>query len=187
MHEDRGRPARLIEIARGDVVLRGIEWSGAEPAIVLLHGLAGYAGEWLPVVDRLDRQHRVVAFDQRGHGRSTRAPHDMSRFAHADDVASVIWSVAAAPVTLVGHSLGGHTAMLTAARYPDLVDRLVMIEASPGGPNPTAAAVAARWLTTWPVPFPTCDAAVDDAGHDVHLDQPAHVAENIIDWEPACR
>lgn len=162
--EDAGRPARCVEAVGGDVVLRGIQWPGAEPTIVLVHGLAGHAGEWVPVVVRLDERLGVVAFDQRGHGRSTRTPHGMTRSAHADDVAAVVRSVAAAPVTLVGHSLGGHTAMLTAVRHPDLVGRLVMIEASPGGPNPTAVDNAARWLASWPVPFPTRNAAVEFFG-----------------------
>jgi pimeloyl-ACP methyl ester carboxylesterase len=163
VNEARDLPARPVEIVRPDVVLRGVEWPAAEPAVVLLHGLAGHAGEWWPVVDRLRGHARVVAFDQRGHGHSTRAPQDMTRSAHVDDVACVISDIATAPVTLIGHSLGGHTAMLTAARRPDLVERLVIIEASPAR-NPTAAVDAARWLARWPRPFPTRDAAIDFFG-----------------------
>jgi pimeloyl-ACP methyl ester carboxylesterase len=62
-------------------------------------------------------------------------------------------------VILVGQSLGGHTAMLTAAAHPELVRALVLVEAGPGGPNPGVPADIGAWLDSWPVPFASPEAA----------------------------
>ena len=67
--------------------------------------------------------------DQRGHGRSTRRPADVSRQAFVDDVIAVIDQVFPGErCTLVGPPMGAHTAFLTGAFRPDLVERLVMPE-----------------------------------------------------------
>jgi pimeloyl-ACP methyl ester carboxylesterase len=54
---------------------------GPGAPVVLLHGLAGDAGEWDPLARRLSRCVRAVAVEQRGHGRSERYPADVSRAA----------------------------------------------------------------------------------------------------------
>lgn len=61
---------------------------------------------------------------------------------------------------LVGQSLGGHTAVLTAARHPGLVRALVLVEAGAGEPSPGTPADIGAWLDSWPVPFPSREAAV---------------------------
>ncbi|MBT2441104.1 alpha/beta hydrolase [Streptomyces sp. ISL-36] len=131
------------------------------PAVVLLHGLAGHAGEWDPLAARLQADgHRVVAVDQRGHGASERRPEDTSRAAYVADTLAVLDQLDVAQPLLVGQSLGGHTAMLTAAAHPGRLLGLVLVEAGPGGPNPGVTEEIGGWLASWPVPFPTRDAAV---------------------------
>ncbi|SNY66681.1 alpha/beta fold hydrolase [Paractinoplanes atraurantiacus] len=136
--------------------------SAGGPVTVLLHGLAGSAREMLPTATALAAAgHRAVALDQRGHGRSTRRPGDLSREAFVADVVALIREVADGPVTLVGQSMGGHTAMLTAAWHPDLVGRLVMLEAGVGGGE---RAELGRYFASWPLPFPTLEAAASFLG-----------------------
>ncbi|GAA1651213.1 pimeloyl-ACP methyl ester carboxylesterase [Actinoplanes couchii] len=134
--------------------------------VVLLHGLAGSAREMLPTAAALVDEHLVIVPDLRGHGRSTRRPADLSRRAYADDVAAVIGQLSGGQaVTLAGQSMGGHTALLTAAWHPDLVRRLVLLEAGVGGPP--GADYPARlgdWFASWPVPFPDAAAAADFLG-----------------------
>ena len=89
---------------------------GEGPAAVLVHGLAGHAGEWDGTAAWLGRTHRVVAPDARGHGRSERRPGDVSRTACVDDLAHWIELLGLAPALVIGQSLGGHTAFLLAAR-----------------------------------------------------------------------
>ncbi|MFH9826622.1 alpha/beta fold hydrolase [Streptomyces bobili] len=125
---------------------------------MLLHGLAGHAGEWDVLSGRLSSQYRVVALDQRGHGASERHPRDVCRAAYVADVIAVVEQLALQRPVLVGQSLGGHTAMLTAAAHPGLVRALVLVEAGPGGPNPDGPADIGGWLDSWPTPFPSREA-----------------------------
>ncbi|GAA2419755.1 alpha/beta hydrolase [Streptomyces glaucus] len=134
--------------------------------VLLLHGLAGHQGEWDDLVPRLLADgHRVVTYDARGHGASTRRPATVTRACHVRDAVALIEHLALAPVTLVGQSLGGHTAMLLAAHHPDLVRSLVLVEAGPGGPSPELPDRTARWLDSWPVPFASPEEARRFLGH----------------------
>ena len=87
---------------------------GDGPTVVLLHGLAGSSRELLPTAHALPG-YRVLLVDQRGHGASTRLPDDLSRDAFVGDVVAVIEElVPGRRATLVGHSMGAHTAFLVA-------------------------------------------------------------------------
>jgi pimeloyl-ACP methyl ester carboxylesterase/chloramphenicol 3-O-phosphotransferase len=148
---------------RDGVRLACHEFGGAGPAVLLLHGLAGHAQEWTDTAGSLVEDHRVLAIDARGHGRSERRPRDVSPDASVADVAFVIERLHLAPVVLIGQSLGGLTALLTAARHPELVHGLVVAEASPsGGDEGLDADVAAMTerLRRWPVPFASREEAV---------------------------
>jgi pimeloyl-ACP methyl ester carboxylesterase len=82
---------------------------------LFLHGLGGRGAEW----DALQARIPAEAPDLRAYG---------TRDDYVDEAVGLI---GARRVTLVGQSLGGHTAMLVAARHPELVERLIVIEASP--------------------------------------------------------
>jgi pimeloyl-ACP methyl ester carboxylesterase len=138
-------------------VARQVPAAGTPSTLLLLHGLAGHSGEWDATACLLTGRHRVVAVDQRGQGASERRPRDMSRSAYVEDVVAVIQELELDDVVLVGQSLGGHTAMLTAATHPELVRALVMVEAGPGTaePDPREKVRIGEWLASWPVPFPS--------------------------------
>lgn len=140
------------------------DWAGPGRPVVLLHGLAGHAGEWDAIARHLSTRHRVVAVDQRGHGASERLPDDRSRAAYVADVVAVLDQLDLRMPVLIGQSLGGHAAMLTAAAHPDLIHALVLVEAGPGGPNPHVQEKIGGWLDSWPNPFPSRQAAVDFFG-----------------------
>lgn len=148
-------------VVRDGVRLSCRDWGGSGPDVLLLHGLAGHAGEWDATAPALrDAGYRVLALDQRGHGHSERRPADVSRAAYVADVVAVAAELALHRPALVGQSLGGHTALLTAAAHPDLPGALVLVEAGPGGPDPETQAVVGGWFAAWPVPFPSREAAV---------------------------
>ena len=132
-----------------------VDFGGEGPPVLLLHGLAGRGNEWRSTAGWLSRRHRVLALDQRGHGMSDKGVCDYSRGAYVDDVVAVVQRLGLGPAVLVGQSMGGLNAFLAAARRPDLVRALVVIEASPGGPDPKVPARVGAWLDSWPVPFPT--------------------------------
>ncbi|MFJ8595668.1 alpha/beta fold hydrolase [Streptomyces sp. NPDC093598] len=134
---------------------------------LLLHGLAGHQGEWDTLAAQLSAEgHRVVTYDARGHGASTRTPATTTRAAHVLDAVTLIEDLNLAPVTLLGQSLGGHTAMLLAASHPHLVKSLILIEAGPAGPAPDLPAQIATWLDSWPTPFKSLKEAEAFLGHE---------------------
>ncbi|MFE5107789.1 alpha/beta fold hydrolase [Streptomyces sp. NPDC056663] len=120
---------------------------------MLPHGPAGHAGEWDQTARRPSPRHRVIALDQRGHGVGERHPQDVYRDASVTDAIALPDQLALRRAVLVGQSLGGHTAMLTAAARPERVRALVLVEAGPGSPNPNAPAEIGSWLDSWPTPF----------------------------------
>lgn len=137
---------------REGVRLACLDHGGDWPPLVLMHGLAGHAGEWDGTATWLRATHRVVAPDARGHGRSERRPSDVSRAAYVDDLAWWIELLGLAPAAVIGQSLGAHTAFLLAARRPELVRALVVAEATPEA-DPDAPGRVEGWLRSWPVPF----------------------------------
>jgi pimeloyl-ACP methyl ester carboxylesterase len=140
-------------VERDATRLWAADYGGAGPSALLLHGLLGHAREWDSTAEWLSRTHRVVALDQRGHGRSERAPADRSPEAFVTDAELWIDRLALAPVVVVGQSLGGVTALRLAAHRPGLVSALVVCEATPAASTDSDEPVR-TWLASWPVPFP---------------------------------
>jgi pimeloyl-ACP methyl ester carboxylesterase len=140
---------------------------GATRTALLLHGLAGHLGEWDALTARLlAAGFRVIAYDARAHGTSTRRPPTVTRAAYVGDAVTLIEELGLSPVTLIGQSLGGHTAMLLAAARPELVDALVLVEAGPAGPSPEVPAQIGGWLDSWPTPFSSPAEAERFLGHE---------------------
>ena len=100
---------------------------------VLLHGLFGQGKNFTQVAKALQPELMSLLVDLPNHGRSSWTDHvDYAEM--ADTVADFLRSDFAAdgPVHLVGHSMGGKVAMVLALRHPDLIDRLVVVDISPG-------------------------------------------------------
>lgn len=147
-----------------DVTISYRDTGGNGRPVVILHGLAGSGMEFIATAEALP-QYRVILVDLRAHGDSTRHPRDLTRSAYVDDVVRVIETAVGGPVTLVGQSMGGHTAMLVAAARSDLVSRLVLLEASAGGDgDETSRQAMRRYFEAWPVPFSDEQAASDFLG-----------------------
>jgi pimeloyl-ACP methyl ester carboxylesterase len=153
------------EIAGNQVRLSYLDNHGDGPVVVALHGLAGTGDEFIATATAVGGSYRFVLPDVRGHGNSTRRPGDVSRGAFVADVAAVIRRVSPdRPVTLIGQSMGGHTAILAAASFADLVARLIVLEATvAGGGDP---ARIGNYFRSWPVPFASVDEAQKFLGQD---------------------
>lgn len=104
---------------------------GDGPAVVFLHGLFGQGKNFATIARLLAPQYRSLLVDLPDHGSS--AWTDRVDYTHmADTVADVIRDrLPGEQVRLVGHSMGGKTAMVLALRHPDLVERLVVVDISP--------------------------------------------------------
>lgn len=115
-------------IAAGDVRLMAREWPGDGPAVLLLHGLASSSRILDLLAPQLASSFRVVAYDQRGHGRSTK-PDRRYGFDHvAGDALAVIRAFRLDRPVLVGHSWGANVALEVAARWPRRVAGAVLID-----------------------------------------------------------
>jgi esterase len=103
--------------------------TGDGPVLLALHGHFGHGRTFDRLAGSLAPDWRVVAPDQRGHGRSDPGP-DYDREGYVADAALVIEALDLAPVVVLGHSLGGVNAYQLAARRPELV-RAVIVEDAP--------------------------------------------------------
>lgn len=99
------------------------------PPLLIAHGLFGSARNWGAIARRMSDSRAVLAVDMRNHAGSFHDPrHDYP--AMVDDLAQVI-GAEAAPMDVLGHSMGGKAAMLLALSHPDLVNRLVVADIAP--------------------------------------------------------
>ncbi|ARQ70231.1 alpha/beta fold hydrolase [Streptomyces marincola] len=94
------------------------------PAVVLVHGWTCDTRFWRPLTRRLLPDHRVIAYDQRGHGRTPATPGSCSPEALADDLCAVLDATLepGRRAVLAGHSMGAMT-VVAAARRPVLRER----------------------------------------------------------------
>jgi pimeloyl-ACP methyl ester carboxylesterase len=105
-----------------------------EQAIVFSHGLLWDARMYDAQVAHLRGRYRCIAYDHRGQGESSApGPYDMERL--ADDAVALIEALSAAPCHFVGLSMGGFVGLRLAARRPELLRSLVLVE-SAADPEP---------------------------------------------------
>lgn len=104
--------------------------AGSGTPIVVLHGLLGSADNWGTIGKALSADHLVVLTDARDHGRS---PHSdaVSYPLMAADVRALVTELGLRDIVLVGHSMGGKTAMTFAQQWPELLKHLVVIDIAP--------------------------------------------------------
>lgn len=100
------------------------------PAIIILHGIFGMLDNWHNVARKLSEHYTVYTLDARNHGQS---PHtdEMSYQAMAEDVIEFADTHQLSDFILVGHSMGGKTAMWTASQFPDRISKLVLVDIAP--------------------------------------------------------
>jgi non-heme chloroperoxidase len=113
-------PLIRLETADGaDLALWDI---GEGPTVVLPHCWGCSHAVWVPVARRLvESGHRVVLYDQRGHGASGRGRAQLSIETLADDLAAVLAAREVDDAVLAGHSMGGMTIMALAAHRPEVL------------------------------------------------------------------
>jgi len=102
---------------------------GRGPAVVLVHGLGGFAESWGGTMAALASRATVYALDLPGFGRSAkpRAPYDLAYFAAA--LEGFMDAVGIGHAALVGHSLGGAVSVAAALRRPARIDRIALLGA----------------------------------------------------------
>jgi esterase len=105
------------------------QFGQGEP-IIILHGLFGMLDNWQTVARKLAENYTVFIIDQRNHGKS---PHDpeLDYPTMAEDLKYFMEQNWIYKAHLIGHSMGGKTVMQFALEYPDMVDKLIVVDIAP--------------------------------------------------------
>ena len=98
--------------------------------LVILHGLFGLSDNWLNIAKELAKTHRCYLLDLRNHGRSPQSEnHDYDDM--VEDLYEFLTDFGLRTVSVMGHSMGGLTAMKFALEYPHRVNKLVVVDIAP--------------------------------------------------------
>ncbi len=109
-----------VEEANGVGLYYKLDGERGDP-MVLIHGAWFNHHSWEPVVPELSRRFRVLTYDRRGHGRSSRVATQGSMEEDADDASALLSRLGLAPVHVVGQSTGGILALRLALDHPEVV------------------------------------------------------------------
>lgn len=140
------------------------------PPLIILHGLLGANGNWHTLSrTAFNEVARVYAVDQRNHGRS---PHTekMDYPSMAADIKAFVDRYDLGRVNLLGHSMGGKTAMQTALSHSDIVDRLIVVDMAPRAYPPNHE------------PLLDALARIDPSTYDDREEIDAALADDVSSW-----
>ena len=125
-----------------------LDFGGDGKPLLMVHGLGGSAVNWMGVGPGFAKNHRAMALDLAGFGRTPLFHRSAALGANAELVHRFIEEVVGEPVILMGNSMGGHISILVAADHPDQVSRLVLVDPAVPGihvrrPDPSTLGVVA--------------------------------------------
>lgn len=98
--------------------------------LIILHGLFGSADNWLTLAKRFGKHRKVFLLDQRNHGQSPHDP-DFTYDTMVNDIRLFLMAHDIIKPDILGHSMGGKVAMFFAVKYPDLINKLMVIDIGP--------------------------------------------------------
>lgn len=125
-----------IQVQDRLIMLNGLrfhfrDWgSESAPPLVLLHGFTGHARSWDTFARAMCDRFRVLALDQRGHG-ETEWADDYAPERMVEDIEAFVRALKLQRFALLGLSMGGRNAYAYAARHPETLDRLVIVDIGP--------------------------------------------------------
>ena len=123
---------------------------GRGPALILLHGLGSSIYTWADVIPALAQDHDVVAADLPGFGGSD-VPDELASSVYPATVLGLLDRLGISRATLVGNSLGGAVAVVLAARHPERVRRLVLLDSAGYNLEPSKRPMILRLVGSAPV------------------------------------
>jgi len=129
------------KVADLDGPVHYLDFGGAGASVLMVHGLAGSAINWMAVGPEIAKTHRALAIDLAGFGQTPLLNRSATVGANAGLVHEFITNVVGEPVTLIGNSMGGHISILEAADHPQSITAMVLVDAATPGTR-----------VTWPQP-----------------------------------
>ncbi len=142
--------------------LNYLDWGNeGAPDMVLVHGLRGHRHSWDDFSSLVCKDFHVMALDQRGRGESDWAPDgDYSTDAYVADLAGFSEALGLSKFTLVGHSMGGRNSMTFGGKFPEKLDKLVVVDVGPES-DPRGGARIAREIINVPEEFDSFETVVE--------------------------
>jgi esterase len=120
------------------------DWGDAgAPVLLLQHAYTSHARSWDTFARSVRSEYRVLALDLRGHGETAWSPEYRPELL-VEDIAALKSALALQRFSLVGCSIGAHSAYQYAALHPEDVERLVLVEV-----NPQSGPASVAWLRSW--------------------------------------
>jgi pimeloyl-ACP methyl ester carboxylesterase len=133
LSEDKLRELGVIEPDSLFVTVDGVKTryvvKGEGESIILIHGFASSLYTWRQCLDPLSEHFRVIALDLKGFGYSDKPPSEYSIGEYVEFLSQFMDSIGIDKATLCGNSMGGLIAWRTALKYPERVDRLILVDA----------------------------------------------------------
>lgn len=176
--------------------LRVARWGSSGPVVLAIHGITATLMEWPLLATKLDGV-RLVAPDLRGRGDSAHLPGPYGMDQHAEDCVAILDHLGEDRAIVVGHSMGGYVAAVMAAKFPERVSSLVLVDGGlrladlPAGSDVDAilAAVIGPALERLKTTFPSREAYLDfwrahPALRDWSEHVEAYVAYDLTGEEP---
>ncbi len=155
-----------------------VDWRGGGPPVLFLHGGYQTCRTWDMVCAQARGRYRCYAMDERNHGDSeTHHSNDMSPAAQSADIRGVVEAIGLDRYVLVGMSMGGLNGIAYAARYPEGLAAMVLVDV-----GPTVRKAGGQAITDFskPRPFPSFEAAVEEAVRFNPLRPKAHLEYSLV-------
>ena len=151
---EQGMPGESRTVDLGGPV-HYVDFGGPDDGrtIVLVHGLGGSHLNWDLLAPLLRRHARVLAIDLPGFGRSEPGERRATVQANVDVLDRFLAEVVGRPAVLVGNSMGGMISILEAARSPEAVSELVLLDAAVPGPRRSLDPLVAATFAVYAIPL----------------------------------
>ncbi|MGY3717767.1 alpha/beta fold hydrolase [Sutcliffiella cohnii] len=116
------------KVDTGGVQIHVVDYGGTGKTILCIHGLTANARFWDAIADQLTPSYRVLAVDLRGRGDSEKPANGYNIQQHAEDIRHVLASFSIEKAVIMGHSLGAMISVCFTATYPQLVEKLILVD-----------------------------------------------------------
>ncbi len=117
-------------------------WSGVSGPIICVHGLTANCRYFDHLGEKLAPNYKVIAYDLRGRGNSSKPVSGYNLVQHASDLENFLTALDINSAIFVGHSLGAAIVAFFAAHFPDKAQRLILVDGGGGGPQADYESVA---------------------------------------------
>ena len=118
-------PTKYLQLKEGKIAY--IKEGSGKKVLIFLHGLSSNSDAWYRNIESLDKDFTCIAIDLPGFGKSYKNADEFTATYFASIVKEFAEKMKIEKFTLVGHSMGGQTAIKFAAKYPEKLDKLILI------------------------------------------------------------